>query len=315
MNAEKVFGFIDSVEKNRLSDSQDAAFHNSMTYKRHCLDKAKSDAVDQCINRTFEKFYYNAIPLNDDYKTANSDAICADIPAFVNKRGFGNLSYYVHEARKKGSRPAARILESVQNLVNEAYEEKELNLPELKAPDDLVFRMDDTMDKKIDVMSRDLELDDLASVISDNVKSTAASEILRAKKEKEASKELESELANDMNVTSEAAIDNALALRGYNQKKVYQPSLFEGLMIGNMNKAMVMKESGAIDSVYLYDALADYGFRTDEDRLFATPEEIAFVESVKDYTLLNISKALRLEDFNNKRLLYSMANEFAAETI
>jgi hypothetical protein len=77
-------------------------------------------------------------------------------------------------------------------------------------------------------------------------------------------------------------------------------------MIGKLEKATLMKESGA-NSTYLYNALAEYGIENDS---FASAEEIAFVESVREYTLLNISKALKLENFklNDIRML---AQEYA----
>ena len=72
-----------------------------------------------------------------------------------------------------------------------------------------------------------------------------------------------------------------------------------------------MKESGALDSVFLYDALEDYGFvKESGDTEFATPEEIAFVESVREYTLLNMEKALKFRKYNLTELR-DMATEYA----
>ena len=310
MNPEKVFGYIDSLQQNKDNEIQDSNFKNSMEYKHKCLDKAKADATKQCLSRVFEKFYLQSIPLNEEYKTAYLADLCDDIPGFIKKRDCEDIAYYVGEAQKRGCKSACRIMESVQKLVDESFEDKEMNLKDYQA-NDLVFRMDDATDKKIDVITQDLELDDLAQVISDNVKTTAASEIMRAKKEKENAKALETELANDMSITNESAIEDALAIRGLNQKSFFQPSLFEGIMIGKLNSASIMKESGALDSVFLYDALEDYGFvKESGDTEFATPEEIAFVESVREYTLLNMEKALKFRKYNLTELR-DMATEYA----
>ena len=43
---------------------------------------------------------------------------------------------------------------------------------------------------------------------------------------------------------------------------------------------------------------------------FASPEELAFIESVKEYTALSILKALKLESFDKYRV-NDLAQEYA----
>lgn len=308
MNEGKVLSFIDQIEAERQQKVQDTEFTNSMEYKYKCLNKAKEDCKKHCLAKIFEKFYRNAIPLNDEYKTAYCDDIKADIPGFVKSRGYEDLVYYVGEAIKNGSEPANRIMKSVQLIVDESFKDKEMNIADYQASN-LVFKMDDNIEKRIDVTTQDLELDDLSQIIADNVKSTAAAEIKRAKREKENAKAIEAELANDLSVTNESAIEFALELRGMKDKKVFQPSLFEGVMIGKLEKASVMAESGTTNT-YLYNTLVEYGMP--ENNSFASPEEIAFVESVREYTLLNISKALKLENFN-LGMIREMAQDYATK--
>ena len=304
MNEGKVLSFIDQIEADRKQKVQDNELTNSIEYKYKCLNKAKDDCKKACLSKIFEKFYRNAIPLNDEYKNACSDEIKADIPGFVKSRGCDDISYYVGE-KIHTSEAARRIMESVRSIVNETFKEKEININQYQASD-LVFQMDDNLEKKIDVTTQDLELDDLSEIIANNVKTTAAAEIMRAKREKDEAKAIETQLANDINITSEAAIDFALELRGMKEKKIFQPSLFEGIMIGKLEKASMMAESGT-NSTYLYNALSDYGMTSDS---FATPEEIAFVESVREYTLLNIAKALKLENFNLS-MIRELAQDYA----
>jgi hypothetical protein len=306
MNESKVLSFIDQIEAERQQKAQDNELVNSIEYKYKCLNKAKEDCKRQCLSKIFEKFYRNSIPLNDEYKTACSDDINSDIPGFVKNRGHEDLVYYVGEAVPK-SKAACRIMESVNAIVNETFKDKEMNIANYQASD-LVFKMDDELEKKLDITSQNLELDDLSQIIHDNVKTTAVAEIKRAKREKDANKALEEELANDLSVNDETTLEFALELRGMKEKKVFQPSLFEGIMIGKLEKATLMQESGN-NSTYLYNALSDYGI---DNQSFASAEEIAFVESVREYTLLNISKALKLENFNlnNIRL---MAQNYATK--
>lgn len=309
MNEEKVFSFIDSIENERQSALADELFKNSDTYKRRIIDSAKEGAANECLSKIFEKFYIDAVPLNDDYKCAYHDGLCADVHRFAADRTDGKgLSYYVGEAIKSGSVPAKRLMESVNKVVDDYYANKEANLNSINSEDDLVFKMDDDTEKKLNVINRDLELDDLSQLISDNVRVTAASEIARAKAEKEKVRDVERELSNNLSVNTQQAVESALELRGMNTKKFYQPSLFESVMINKMNH--VASESAM--STYLYDTLDMYGVTESTMDRFATPEEIAFVESVREYTLINIAKSLKLEScFSNLSQIRELAMEYA----
>lgn len=309
MNEERVFNFIDTIEKERQNELADERFKTSDVYKRRIIDSAKEDAANTCLSKIFEKFYIDAVPLNDDYKCAYHDGLCNDVHKFASDRTDGKtLSYYVGEAIKSGSVPAKRIMESVTKIVDEYYADKEANLGDINTEDDLVFKMDDDTEQKLNVINRDLELDDLSQIISDNVRVTAASEIARAKAEKEKIKEVERELSDNLSVNNESAIETELELRGMSKKKFFQPSLFEGIMINKLNN--VTAESAS--STYLYDTLEMYGMTESTVDKFATPEEIAFTESVREYTLLNIIKSLKLENcFNNLQNIRDLATEYA----
>ena len=82
-------------------------------------------------------------------------------------------------------------------------------------------------------------------------------------------------------------------------------------MIGNLNKLTKMEESGNLEPEFLYDTLLEYGLEKPEGETEATIEERAFVESVKEYTKLNLLKAMKLERFT-KRELQEMANDYAS---
>ena len=175
---------------------------------------------------------------------------------------------------------------------------------------DLVFSSDEEMQKQIDVVNKDLDLDDISKIIKDSVKTSAASEILRAKKEKEDIKQLEADLVNDMNVKNEEDIQEAMQLRGFGETKTFQPSLFQGIMIGNMNKFTKMEESGLLEPDYIYNTLEDYGYNESTNDTGASKEELAFIETVKEYTRLSIVKALKMERFSLNDI-NDLANQYA----
>ena len=308
MENTKVLNFIDELEQERRNEVDNNKFKDSISYKYNCLNNAKKDGVEECLSKSFEKFYLDAIPLNDEYKTANHDDLCNDVHDFIKKQGAKSMTYYVGEARKK-SPVMKKLYESVEKIVDDKFKEKEEKINETKPELDLVFKMDGETEKKIDVINQDLELDDIAKVISDNVRNTAMSEINRAKEEKENMKQIETDLANDINVKSEAAIERELSLRGINQKSVFQPSLFEGIMIGKMNKLAYTTES--TDDVYLYNAMKDYTGAFYEGGDSATPEEIAFVESVRELTLLSMERALKIKKYSLQDIK-NLANEYAS---
>jgi len=308
MENTKVLNFIDELEQERRNEVDNNRFKDSISYKYNCLNNAKKDGVEECLSKSFEKFYLDAIPLNDEYKTANHDDLCNDVHDFIKKNGAKSMTYYVGEARKK-SPVMKKLYESVEKLVDDKFKEKEEKINETKPELDLVFKMDGETEKKIDVINQDLELDDIAKVISDNVRNTAMSEINRAKEEKENMKQIETDLANDINVKSEAAIERELSLRGINQKSVFQPSLFEGIMIGKMNKLSYTTES--TDDVYLYNAMKDYTGAFYEGGESATLEETAFVESVRELTLLSMERALKIKKYSLQDIK-NLANEYAS---
>lgn len=277
--------------------------------KTRLLDAQKKAACNECISKIFEKFYSQAVPLNPEYKNAYNSDLSNDMHDFAKGRHAADLAYYVGEANKKGCSPCAtRIMEGVSRIVDDYYEHVSTNLnsPDITT-DNMVFRMDDATEERLDALSKDVELDNLAEVISDQVRQDAMSEISRAKAEKEAIQQAEEELANDMSVDSETAVESALIRRGLIRPStvVYQPSLFEGIMIGRTKHHVMMQESGFNKNVYLYNALSEYGKPSTMlggAIRYATAEELAFVEAVRTDTCIHIAKALKLESFPPQKI-------------
>lgn len=293
-----VINFMDEVRAQKEQEAKDNAFRNTENYKLKCLDREQDNAKGVCLDMVFSKLYKDALPLNNDYKVAHGEDLDAEMKDFINSRCPKGMTYYIHEGIRRGSEGAKKIMNETDKIVNDDYNNKALNIEKYK-PEDLVFRADDALVNKIDVMNKKLDLDNLSETIKSNVKMSAMSEIQRAKEAEKDSKAIEDELAKDISIRTESQIDEALALRNINTMRDFEPSLFQGIMINKMNKYQKMQECGTLEPTCIYNTLADFGLpeSTTEDVHFATPEELAFVETVKEYTKLNIIKALKLESF------------------
>lgn len=305
---QKVLSFMDRVKAQKEQEAQDAAFQNSNEYKLRCLDREQDNAKGVCLDMIFSSIYKNALPLNDDYKVAHGEDLDAEMKDFINARSPKGMVYYVKEGIKKGSKAAKKIMDATDKIVEDDYNTKAMNVENLSA-DDMMFKADGENIRKIDAVSDDLNLPDISQTIKDNVKMTAMSEIKRAKEEKENMRNLEKQLSQDMNVTDNAAIESALEFHDVTTKKDFIPTLFQGIMIGNVNKLQALKESGTLKPQCVYGALDDFGF-TESVEATDSVEVLAFIESVKELTKLNILKALKLEKFNLMDIT-DMAVEYA----
>lgn len=309
----RVLNFMEAVQEQKVMQEEEDTFQQSTDYKLKTLDKCMDSAKDVCLDTIFAQLYKDAVPLNDEYKTAYADDLDTAFKDFMATRCPKGMEYYVKEGLKKNSPFAKKVLEAVDDLVKKEYNDKAMNIEDLK-PEELMFHSTDDTQKKLDIIGQDLNVPEIAQAVKDNVKQTALSEITRAKKEKEDMKNIESELANDVNLDTPEKVQEAMELRGIGQTRDYVPSLFNGIMINKLNKITPMYESGQLQDVYTYGALSDYGKESNVtesgDTEFASPEELAFIEAVKEYTGLSILKALKLESFDKYRVA-DLAQEYA----
>lgn len=293
----RLLDFIDNIENEERNKKAESDFKNSDTYKLRMIDKSRDEAKKEYLTKVLSDTYRDAIPLNDEYKVAYKDDIDKCFRDFLNERCPQGVEYYIKEAIKKNSGFAKKVLEAVNHLVDEKYNKLSLKLEEV-TDEDLVFNNDKDEQKKVNVVGRELNTDEVASIVKDNVKQTAVSEIQRAKEEKEKLQAVEDELANDVKMNTPQKVEEAMRLKGLGQG-YYKPSLFNGIMISNMNKIQAKMESGDNYEYSTYDALKDYPMTLNES---ATPQELAFIESVKEYTGYALVKALKLESFDMYKL-------------
>lgn len=309
----KVMSFMERVEQERLMMEEEQRFLQSDDYKLKLLNKCEQDGKEICLDKIFANIYKDAIPLNDEYKIAYDADLDGSFHDFMAAKCPKGLEYYVREGLRKKSPFAKKVLEAVDELVNDTLQDKAMNIEDTD-PKDLVFDSNEDINKRLDVIGQDLSVPEITDAIRNNVKATAMSEITRAKKEKEELKELESELAQNINLTTEESVRNELELRGINQTRDYIPTLFEGIMINKLSKLQPAYESGELQSVYLYNVFEEYGrpepITESGDVPLASLEDLAFVETVKEYTALSMLKALKLESYST-RDISEMAQAYA----
>lgn len=303
-----VFNFMDEVQNELNAKKEEDEFRNSTDQKLKTLDKCQDDAKEVCLDAIFAQIYRNAVPLNDDYKVAHAEDIDATFKDFIARKCPKGIEYYVKEGLKKNNPYAKKILEAVNDLVNDEYRDKAMNIEDYSV-DDLPFKTTSDIVDKLDNINNELSGPEISQTIKDNVKTTALAEITKAKQEKENLKNLESELANDVNMRTEESVQNRLEILGFDNVKDYEPSLFESVMINKVNKLTPIYNSGKLQNENIYNTLEEYGKVTEGT---ASLEELAFIEAVEEYTGLSMLKALRFEPFD-KYTLKDLKDQYSQE--
>lgn len=274
----KMINFMDEINKTVQSKKASDEFANSPEVKRRVLEKTKKDAKGVCLDMIFSKIYKDALPLDNNYKIAHGEDIDCDFKDFVHAKAPQGLEYYIHESIKKGNPSGKLLLESVNKLVHDIFYEMDMNLDEVDVDDIKFDPNSEKVQERITEITDKMGAEDISEIIKNNVKTAALEDINRTKAHDEEMKAIVDELKNDPSITTEAALDNKLRLAGVTSPKVYEPSLFEGIMI---NKTTLVKESGLdIDA-------SDIGKK-------------AFTESVKELTKLNTLHTLGVQKIGLK---------------
>lgn len=285
-DANKVINFIDEVDREKRKAESMNAYMNSPEYKRRQLDSCMTDAKDKCLQYIFADFYKNSIPLDSEYVSANSQQIEDEMKQFINKQTADKgLTCYVRETIKNGNHSMSKLLESVNKFVENCYADKKDNLMSLD-PADLDWHFDDDKKEKLDIIAKDADLDQVADVIKQNVQAAAEYEKTQIAQKHRDIAELQKELEADDSVTDQAAVESAMLRKfgkAYLEKTVYQPSLFEGIMISKFN-----------------------GITTES----ASDKENCYCESLRELTLININKALRFKNYDRDSV-GRLAQEYA----
>lgn len=253
----KVLSFMDNIDRRSDLDREKDELRNSLDGKLRILDREKAAAKNHCIRCIFAKIFKDATPLNDDYKTAYSDELKNSFGDFINNHSGGkSVDLYIREAIKR-SPFARRVVEAVDDMINNEYRTKEMNIDNID-PEELVFKSSDETTKKLDLISQDLNGEDISQRIKDQVRATALSEIRRAKEEKEGLKKFELSMSKDPSITTPTAVETALEMKGITDKRYYTPSLFESVVINKYNNIQKEIKEGSYIDMPLYDTMEMY---------------------------------------------------------
>lgn len=299
---EKVLSFIESIDLELKKERDMNSFKHSDVYKRNMANRECERGKDECMKYLMKRCMKDATPLSDEYKAGHDekfgqmvDKHCPDGPLF-----------YFHELGKKGNcgERCIKVLEAVDKVMEQKFCDKKCK-PQNYSPEDMTFQMDAETKSNMDELYQDLALDDISNLIADNVRRRTEEEVRSAREARENDKNLEKELGADLTIRTEAAIDRALELKGQRESKFYQPSVFNGIMIGNMNRA---NNEGVLTESYTYHALDDYGMVTEEN----SPSYNAMVESVQEYTWYVLENTLFQKRHVDNRTANRIANKYAA---
>ena len=255
---DKVTSFMDKINQKKQAVDDFDSLSNSVDGKLRRIEREKEIARKACVDDLLNRCYKQSLPLGDEYKRMEDEPLSNDFSTYImNRKSPVGVLYYVKEAIRKGSPFAKRMMEKVDQLVDDEYRDKEINVDTV-APEDLVFKMTDEIHKKIDNIGDDLSLEEISDKIKDNVKNTAIAEINRAKQEKQDLKKLEEEMMADPALNTQTAVESALELYNIKNERssFYEPeSVFMAMLVGKTNKLMKEAANNELFEEPLYDAL------------------------------------------------------------
>jgi hypothetical protein len=279
----RLMDFIDAQNKEKMNATAYDSINNSPEIKLRKLNDECQKGKSICIDTILAKVYKDALPFDDPKKNCSDDEAISCIHDYISNRTNGkNSEYYVKEAiRKTNSSALKGLLTEAENITKTFYKEKAKDIGTINIKD---LNFDANLDNdSISKITKKLELDEIAEIIQNNVQKAMQDEADKAKKEADYNQKIEDSLTADPNVTDDASLQSAMEkINVIKQPTVYQPSLFEAVMIkcagNNVNES------------------SNNGFIT---------------EAIHEYTLLNMSKALKLENFTVESVK-KLANDYAS---
>ena len=260
--------FIDKYNDDKIKSEGFRHIQSDPIIQRRKLNLEYEKGKSICLDAILGKIYKDALPFDDPQKNCSCDTAKNIMHDYVDKRTDGKGSeWYIREAiRRTNSSTLKAMINEAESMMKEFYQEKSKDIGRINIKD-LDFHInisDDQMDK----ITKRMDLDDISEIIQKNVQQTIQDEVDKSKREAEYAKEIEDNLADDIDVQDDASMESAIEkMNIVRHPTIYQPSLFEAIMTRN---ASIYKES------------------TNENILS---------ETIHEYTKLNISKALMLERF------------------
>lgn len=269
MRTNRVLDFINAKAREQEAQKAQAELNTSPELKYKKLNDEYKKGPSICIDTILGRLYKDALPFDDPKKHCSDDCARDEIRDYIAQRTHGkNSEWYIREAirRTKSS--------TLQNLLNEAtaiakrfYAEKSKDIGKINLAD-LNFNMNASNDE-LNQITKKLEFDEISDIIRGNVQKALQDESDKAKREEDYNQQIEDKLVQDTNVTDDSSMESAIERMNIIQRPtVYQPSLFEAILLG---KAKTTQESVGSDMI---------------------------AEAVEEFTKLNITKCLKLERFD-----------------
>lgn len=278
--------FLNNLQKLQDEEESMRQMKNNPQYKLNVIADEKKKGLENCAAGVICKIYRDALPMDPEYKAGYMSELDAGFIQHIKGKNPEGVYAYIVDSAKAGSKPAKLMLEAVNSAINECCKKFYENLDELDADKiDLGPESKEVKDGIAQITSK-MDYEEISKIIEDNVQETVRREIENTKEEDRKLAELQEKLAADETVQTESAIDMALAQAGMSTKQ-FQPSLFGGIMIGNVT---MFSESGELDEEHV--------------------QKKAFFESVKEYTKLETLSVLDMQrygvgDVENLALKYA----------
>lgn len=261
-------------------------YKESPKYKLGVLNEEREKGLENCAAGVICKIYRDALPLDDEYKAANQGELDDGFIDTIKQKSPNGVYTFLSSCASAGCKPAQLMMEAVLEAIDTSCKRFYENLDEVD-PDEIdMGPTSKIVNDAVNTVTSKMDYDQISEIIEQNVQNTVKREIETQKAEDEKLQELQSKLSEDDTVQTESAIEAALMREGMS-KKQYQPTLFNGIMIGKVKK---FTESGDLSTEYV--------------------QKKAFFESVKEYTKIETLSMLNMMKFNQSQL-NQLANEYA----
>lgn len=270
---EKMNQFLQNLEREEEQARINYDATHTPEYKLGELEQCKQDAKEKCAAKVIATIYTDALPLSKDYKSINRSVLDDRFLTTIKSKpeANGSVYNYITGCAKKGSKPAKLMLEAVDDLVEKCAIPYYENLDQLD-PDDIDLGPDskDIQDGIKDISDK-MNYVQVSKIIENNVKDAIVQDVNDSKEEEKRLNDLEQRLIEDDKIQTETDIDAEIEKAGFGQRE-YDPSLFTGIMVGNTTR---LGNTTNLDAEHL--------------------QKKAFVESVKEYTMLETLHTLNME--------------------
>lgn len=281
--------FLREIDDRVRQEASKEALKHTRSYKMNVLTEKKNEARENCTSAVLCKLYRNSLPVSDEYRCAYQTDLDNGFMQFIQDKNKNGMYAYIVDSAESGSVPAKTLMEFVNDYVNDYYQKFYENLEEIDADEaDLDVNKPD-VDEALNKISTKMDFDEVSKIIEDNVKETVQAEAEQKKAEDDVLTKIQEELAQNEEAVTESAIDAEFLKRGI-KRKVYQPTLFGGIMINKNTKVQDYAESAVLDMEH--------------------QQKEAFFESVKEYTAWELVTVLDMERMSENRVS-KLARDYA----